>query len=219
MAFRLKVYQQRCLDELAGYLRRTWELQDAGSAFYEQTHRTYHHVESLRGLPYVCVRVPTGGGKTVLAAYSVGIAAENLLRADRCLVLWLAPTTPIVGQTLKALHEKRHPYRGALDDAFDGCVTVMDLKSALSLQRGTLESDTVISANMVYKSNAIDFVFGPSGTTFNQPMELKVFWDALEDLDDYTLYGEGRSKLEPEICEWGLIYRIPHFSLYYYRRR
>jgi type III restriction enzyme len=144
MAFVLKRYQKGCLEEIAKYLRRTWELQDADTAFYEQTRRAYHHVKTLRGLPYVCVRVPTGGGKTALAAYAVGIAAENLLRTERCLVLWLAPTTQIVEQTLRALQDKRHPYRQALDSSFDGCVTVMDLKSALSLQRGTLESDTVV---------------------------------------------------------------------------
>jgi len=144
MAFELKIYQRRCLDELAKYLRRTWELRDTDTAFYEHARRTYHHVETLRGLPYVCVRVPTGGGKTALAAYAVGIAAENLLRSDKCLVVWLAPTTQIVDQTLMALQDKRHPYRQAVDDAFNGCVSVMDLKSALSLQKGTLESDTVV---------------------------------------------------------------------------
>ena len=144
MAFELKIYQQRCLDELAKYLRRSWELQNADTAFYEQARRAYHHVETLRGLPYICVRVPTGGGKTALAAYAVGIAAENLLRTERCLVLWFAPTTQIVEQTLRALQDKRHPYRQALDNSFDGCVTVIDIKSALGLQRGTLESDTVI---------------------------------------------------------------------------
>jgi type III restriction enzyme len=144
MAFDLKKYQRRCLDEVAKYLRRSWELKDADTAFYEQTRRAYHHVEILRGLPYVCVRVPTGGGKTALAAYAVGIAVENLLRTERCLVLWFAPTTQIVEQTLNALQNKRHPYRQALDSSFDGCVTVMDLKSAFGLQRGTLDSDTVI---------------------------------------------------------------------------
>lgn len=144
MAFELKPYQRRCNDELAKYLRRTFELQDADTAFYEQTRRPYHHVETLWGLPYVCIRVPTGGGKTALAAYAVGVAAENFLHADKCLVLWLAPTTQIVEQTLRALQDKRHPYRQALDSSFDGCVSVMDMKTALSLQRGTLESDTVI---------------------------------------------------------------------------
>jgi type III restriction enzyme len=144
MAFELKKYQRRCLDELAKYLQRTFELQDADTAFYEQTHRAYNPIETLKGLPYVCVRVPTGGGKTVLAAHSVGIASENLLRTERCLVLWLAPTTQIVEQTLNALQNKRHPYRQALDKDFDGCVTIMDIKAALGLQRGTLDSDTVI---------------------------------------------------------------------------
>jgi len=144
MGFELKVYQQRCLDEVGKYLRRTWESGDADTAFYEHTRRLYHPIKGLAGLPYVCVRVPTGGGKTLLAAHAVGIAAESLLRVDKCLVVWLAPTTQIVDQTLRALQEKRHPYREALDNAFDGCVSVMDMKSALSLQKGTLESDTVV---------------------------------------------------------------------------
>ncbi|MBN1973831.1 MAG: DEAD/DEAH box helicase family protein [Sedimentisphaerales bacterium] len=144
MAFELKKYQRRCLDELSKYLQRTFELQDADTAFYEQTRRAYNPIETLKGLPYVCVRVPTGGGKTVLAAHSVGIASENLLRTERCLVLWLAPTTQIVEQTLNALQNKRHPYRQALDKDFDGCVTIMDIKAAFGLQRGTLDSDTVI---------------------------------------------------------------------------
>ena len=144
MTFELKTYQGTCLRKIAEYLHRTYELQDADTAFYEQTRRAYHHVGTLKGLPYVCVRVPTGGGKTALAAYSVGIAAENLLRKERCLVLWLAPTTQIVEQTLNALQNKRHPYRQALDNDFDGCVTIMDIKSALGLQRGMLDSDTVI---------------------------------------------------------------------------
>jgi len=144
MLFELKKYQKRCLDEVADFLRRTWELQNAKVAFEDMVPRHYHDVDALKGLPYICVRVPTGGGKTALAAYSVGIAAENLLRTERCLVLWLAPTTQIVEQTLRALQDKRHPYRQALDNDFDGCITIMDIKSALGLQRGSLESDTVV---------------------------------------------------------------------------
>jgi len=87
----------------------------------------------------------------------------------------------------------------------------------LDIPKNALESNTVISATMQYKTNSIEFVFGPCGTSFSTPMELKVFWAAAEELDDFTLYGA--SEIEPEICEWGLLYRIPHFSLYYYRRR
>jgi len=144
MPFQLKDYQRGCLDELAQYMRRTIAHGRADLAFYEQTGRPYRQVRALPGLPYVCVRVPTGGGKTVLAAHSVGITAKELLRQDRCMVLWLAPTTQIVQQTLMALRDKRHPYRQALDDAFAGCVSVMDLGAALGIGRSVLESDTVI---------------------------------------------------------------------------
>lgn len=144
MSFVLKTYQQRCLDELGRYLHRTWELKDADTAFYEQTRRPYYPIKALQGLPYVCVRVPTGGGKTVLAAHAVGLAAEKLLRADHCLTLWLAPTTQIVEQTRKALEDRRHPYREALDRVFSGRVTVIDMKAAFHLQRGTLDTDAVV---------------------------------------------------------------------------
>ncbi len=144
MPFMLKQYQERCLKELEAYLRRTHELQNADTAFYEHTHRPYCTVEALPGLPYVCIRVPTGGGKTVMASHSVGITCKQLLRSERCVVVWLAPTTQIVEQTLKALKTKRHPYRQALDEAFDGCVSVMDINGALAIQRCTLDSDTVV---------------------------------------------------------------------------
>ena len=142
--FRLKNYQQRCLDELAAYFRRTIELGRADTPFIEKTERPYHQVRALPGLPYVCIRVPTGGGKTFMAAHAVGIAARDYLRVDRCLVLWLAPTRQIVEQTLSALRDKRHPYRQALDEDFKGCVTVMDLPSALGMSRSALDADTVI---------------------------------------------------------------------------
>ena len=142
--FQLKDYQRRCLDELAAYFRRTIELGRADTPFIEKTERPYHHVGALPGLPYVCIRVPTGGGKTFMAAHTVGIAARDYLRVDRCLVLWLAPTTQIVAQTLNALRDKRHPYRQALDEDFQGCVTVMDLPAALGMSRSALDADTVI---------------------------------------------------------------------------
>jgi len=142
--FQLKDYQQRCLDELAQFLRRVIAHGRADVAFSEHTGRPYQRVKALPGLPYVCLRMPTGGGKTFMAAHVVGIAAREFLRVDRCMVLWLAPTTQIVEQTLKRLRDKRDPYRQALDDAFGGCVTVMDLAAAFGMGPSVLESDTVI---------------------------------------------------------------------------
>ena len=62
------------------------------------------NVNPLRGfwaeMPYFCLRVPTGGGKTWPAAKSVALVNTHLLRCDHSVVLWLVPSKPIREQTL-----------------------------------------------------------------------------------------------------------------------
>ena len=154
--FQLKEYQQRCLSELGAYFRRIIAFQTISEkpekmAFEEADGRApYRQVKELPGLPYVCLRVPTGGGKTVMASHAVGVACKEYLRSERCLVFWLAPTTQIVSQTIKALQDKRHPYRQALDATFGGRVTIMDLASAVtSLKPADLSADTVVIVSTI----------------------------------------------------------------------
>jgi type III restriction enzyme len=86
--------------------------------------------------------VPTGGGKTWLAAKSVALANTHLLRSEYSVVLWLVPSKPIREQTLRALKNRHHPYHLALREA--GPVTVLDLDEARSLTRSTLDTSTVV---------------------------------------------------------------------------
>lgn len=78
-------------------------------------------------MPYVCLRLPTGGGKTLLAAHSIAVARDAWIEEDYPLVLWLVPTTTIRRQTVDALNDPRHPYRRALADAFGEPVRVFDI--------------------------------------------------------------------------------------------
>ncbi len=145
----LKNYQQRSLDALSKYFQNTKRLGDANVAFYSTTLElmgqgvNYHEVDELPGLPYVCLRVPTGGGKTLMAAYAVGIAAKEFLFVDHSFVLWLTPSTTIRDQTLKALKDRNHPYRKALETTV-GSLTILDSSEALYLSPSTLRTDTVI---------------------------------------------------------------------------
>ena len=66
----------------------------------------YREVKELPGLPYVCLRIPTGGGKTLVACHSIGIAANDLLHTDNPVVLWLVPSNAIKEQTINALKDK-----------------------------------------------------------------------------------------------------------------
>jgi type III restriction enzyme len=87
----------------------------------------YLPLEGLPDAPYVCLRLPTGGGKTLLGAYAVGIARDNWIERDYPLVLWLTPTNIIRQQTAEALKNPRHAYRQALDEKFEGRVRVFDI--------------------------------------------------------------------------------------------
>ena len=87
----------------------------------------YEPLAKLPNVPYVCLRLPTGGGKTILAAHAVSIARNAWIEKDHPLVLWLVPTNTIRRQTAEALKNPRHAYRRVLDDAFDGRVRVFDI--------------------------------------------------------------------------------------------
>ena len=80
----------------------------------------------LREVPYVAIRIPTGGGKTLMGAHFIRCAADNWLDRDRPLVMWLVPSRTIKQQTLDALKNRRHPYRQELDSAFNRQVSVFD---------------------------------------------------------------------------------------------
>jgi len=148
--FQLKDYQKRSLEALRTYFRRANDLDDADMAYYQVTGSTmgqrlpYNPVPGLEGLPYVCVRIPTGGGKTFVAAHAVGAATEDLLGADQSVVLWLVPTTTILEQTLSALQEPDHPYRRALEQESPSPIRVMDVQNALEVSRATLDNKTTV---------------------------------------------------------------------------
>jgi type III restriction enzyme len=149
----LKGYQKKALDSLRAYLQACDRLQDANSAFYETTRQIwegqgipYHPIREpseLKDIPYVCLRLPTGGGKTLLACHAISMANSEYLKKDRSIVLWLVPSNAIREQTITALKNRNHAYRQALESTL-GTVTVMDVMEALYLQQAVLLSSTVI---------------------------------------------------------------------------
>ncbi len=88
---------------------------------------TYTALEALPNVPYVCLRLPTGGGKTILGAHAISIARGAWVEKEYPMVLWLVPSNTIRLQTAEALKNPRHPYRQAMDEAFAGRVRVFDI--------------------------------------------------------------------------------------------
>ncbi len=148
----LKDYQERILESLRDFFRDSSKDGHPETAFQNIQVRNsrrpmpYLPVRATglsAGMPYICLRVPTGGGKTLLACYAAGLAKDELLHADRAVVLWLVPSNTILDQTANALRDSRHPYRRALELAC-GPVEVLTIEEALRLSRATVDGQTVV---------------------------------------------------------------------------
>lgn len=107
------------------------------------------------GMPYVCLRVPTGGGKTLLACYAAGLAQVELLHAERAVVLWLVPSNTILDQTATALSDPLHSYHQALKKAC-GAIEVVTIEEALCLSRATVNGQTVVIVSTIQAFRAED---------------------------------------------------------------
>ncbi len=65
--------------------------------------------------PNFCLKIPTGGGKTLMATYAIELYLEQLRKQKTGFVLWVVPSEQIYSQTLNALKDRSHPYRERLD--------------------------------------------------------------------------------------------------------
>jgi len=175
---RLKDYQERVLRSLKDFLQRTVRDGRPDDAFRSvladngwHNPLPYKFVETEGGLnantPYVCLRVPTGGGKTLLACHASGIATQELLHTERSLILWLVPSNTILNQTAEALRDPRHPYRHALEQGC-GPVEVLTIEEALRLSRATIDGQTVVIVATIQAFRVDDTtgrkVYEPSGS-------------------------------------------------------
>ena len=149
-SFTLKRYQKKALESLSHYLR-AGRVQGAQAAFTAQTGYGYN-AQPFGEVPCVCLRIPTGGGKTLLGAQAIArMAAEwprecVAGRADngRPLVLWLVPSDPIRAQTLNALGREGHPLREALLETCGDTVKVCDLDEVAQLSPQDMAACTVV---------------------------------------------------------------------------
>ena len=120
-------------DAVRNYPRAAWEalaaiggVAESAGAYIDRT------TDAPQPIPHICFKVPTGGGKTLLAA-----AALERLNRPTGFVLWIVPTRAIYQQTKDALWNREHPYRKMLMRASGGRVKLLekdDLFSAADVE-------------------------------------------------------------------------------------
>ena len=129
----LNNYQKQVMRDLSAYLncvnngtnlysawREYWFSKDIGVGLGGVP--TYSN--SIEGVPHICMKVPTGGGKTFMACASVRRIFDALPRNRLKVVVWLVPSDSILSQTIRNLSDVNHPYRQRLDQDFAGRVGV-----------------------------------------------------------------------------------------------
>lgn len=140
----LKKYQQRTIERLEEFLQ---ELRKHGAkrAFMYITEKPYKS-ESFGEVPFVCIKIPTGGGKTLVGCEAVGkimsIALQDKL--DRGIVLWFTPSEAIKTQTLKKLKNRKDWHRRMLDEGFENNVKVFSNEEALSIRKEDVDDNLCI---------------------------------------------------------------------------
>ena len=78
-----------------------------------------------RPVPNVCLKLPTGAGKTYLATRGIEQLQRLYYRRAHGLVLWIVPSDAIYTQTWKTLANREHPYRMTLERASGGRVKLL----------------------------------------------------------------------------------------------
>lgn len=145
---KLKEYQNDALAALDAFLvaARGQRTADAMQATFAGARRAalgdsaptlpYHpFTAEAPEIPIACLRVPTGGGKTLMAAHAIERAARLYVGTNTPLALWLVPSNAIRTQTLDALKTPGHPYREALLGYWpDDRLTVIDIADCEQLR-------------------------------------------------------------------------------------
>ena len=140
----LKEYQKKTLDQIKIYLdslaeyRSKYEKLIADDpdlaidfpfkAWEKVIGTSFHSGKNGLGeyLPDFYLKIPTGGGKTILACHAIDLINRIYLKRQTGIALWIVPTTQIYRQTLSSLKNREHPYRQVLDISSGGRTLILE---------------------------------------------------------------------------------------------
>ncbi|MBI1213192.1 MAG: restriction endonuclease subunit R [Alphaproteobacteria bacterium] len=168
----------------------------------------WHMIQAGAGgtVPHICFRVPTGGGKTLMAAHAVERYFVDHEKRRAGLVLWITPSDAIFNQTWRQLRDREHPYRQVLDRASGGRVrllkklerlTPLDLSSQLCVLVMMLQSANVEAkeTRKIFQDSGDYTSFFPS----DDPLTTKRLLDSVPNLETHDLASLGGPMTGPQI--------------------
>lgn len=190
----LKKYQRAVLGDLKDYLACVAATDDLNLSWQEYWQEKILEVggkfsdyqNEIAGVPHVCIKVPTGGGKTFMACAALRAIYEKLLRDNPKMVIWLVPSEAILTQTLNALRNSEHPYRAKLDEDFGGKVEVYSKEMLLQAENFSVPGllGNLSICVMSYASIRIDSKKQDVRKVYNENGALESFANYFESADN-----------------------------------
>lgn len=138
---KLKEYQEQALKQVKGFLEQAviWRakaredaewLFDFAEKAWDKAGIASPYLKRKDGLgrplPVYCLKIPTGGGKTLLAVKTIDLIQSIYRQRQTGLVVWIVPTEQIYRQTLSRLRDRDDPYRQHLDIASAGKTMIVE---------------------------------------------------------------------------------------------
>ena len=146
----LKTYQKQVMDDLSAYLdhlNRDGDMFAAWKGYWMDKDVAVGlggvpaYRSAIPGVPHVCTKVPTGGGKTFMACAALKRIFSTMPMDKPQVVVWLVPSDSILTQTIRTLSDPEHEYRLRLNSDFAGRVGVYTKEMLLNGQQ--FSRDTV----------------------------------------------------------------------------
>jgi type III restriction enzyme len=153
----LKEYQKRVVKDIEEFFEHLDKSKNPAVDDYVSvafaTHPKYrqYHDRPVTGAgklyPRVCIKMPTGGGKTLIAIETIR-AYQNLFAKRKAgLIVWITHRDQIYRQTIENLQNKSHVYRQLLDQASGNRTLILEKGQAI--RRQDVEENLVVLMLMI----------------------------------------------------------------------
>ena len=197
---KLKQYQQGSLDVLKQYLEQS-RFKDAKQAYDEiqrvrygdTPFKPFDPLSGLEDVPYVCLRLPTGGGKTLLSAHTIRLAGEAYIESDHPFTLWLVPTNVIKSQTLETLKNPDNANFKILEDTFGSRFRVFDIADFRQIQPQDISGGACIVVS-TFAALRVDDTEGRK--VYDHDENLEPHFSTISDPDKKMEYDEKSGELK-----------------------
>lgn len=199
----LNSYQRNVINDLQNFLEILYQNGKSPYLAFNQfwsNHDKYPLIDcpayndDIKGVPNICVKVPTAGGKTFIAANALhtifsAMEQHNDAPSSR-MVVWLVPSETILSQTFDNLSKSEHPYRKKITSLFGGDTRVQVLNKEAALS-GTDFSPDIVQTGITILVMTFDSLKGRSKEVLRSYRENS-------NLDNFANFGN----VEYELAEY-----------------